>query len=123
MVPWGLLCSYHYLAEMVKAVGWVGGAVVKGPVVKTQFFQNAFKPNYINFYMDRGFWAKRWDHITQNWENAKVGPDLFLSLFSRNGKGSWVGRWWYTNFLQMVQNLICPNTIWVEGSEPKDELI
>ena len=27
MLRWGLNCSYHYLAEMVKAVGWFGGDI------------------------------------------------------------------------------------------------
>ena len=43
--------------------------------------------------MDRGFWAKRWAHITQKRQSGSLGPDLFLSLFSRNGKGCWVVRW------------------------------
>ena len=40
--------------------------------------------------MDRGFWAKRWLHITPRWPSANQGPDLFLSLFQEKVK---VGFW------------------------------
>ena len=46
--------------------------------------------------MDRGFWAKRWLHITQRWPSGSVGPELFLSLFQEKVKvGFWpsVAKW------------------------------
>ena len=58
-----------------------------------QLLPNGSKLNFAVDYMDRGFWAKRWAHITQKRQSGSVGPTFFLSLFSRNGKGCWVGRW------------------------------
>ena len=47
-------------------------------------------------HMDRGFWTKRWDHITQKWQSGSLGPELFLSLSQRKvkvGFWPWVVRW------------------------------
>ena len=95
-LPKGVWLTFEKIQNLADSNGVVGGTVVMGQLSRT-----ASKLNFHGYYMDRGFWAKRWDHITQNWENAKVGPTLILSLFSRNGKGCWVVRWWCTNFLQM----------------------
>ena len=100
-LPKGVWPTFEKIQNLANFNGVVGGSVVID-----QLLPNGSKLNFAIDYMDRGFWAKRWAHITQKRQSGSVGPTFFLSLFSRNGKGSWVVRWWYTNFLQMVQNLI-----------------
>ena len=61
-----------------------------------QLLPRSSKLNFAKHHMDRGFWAKRWLHITQRWPSGSAGPYLFLSLYQAKvkvGFWRWVVRW------------------------------
>ena len=99
-LPKGVWPTFEKIQNLADSNGVVGGSVVID-----QLLQSGSKLNFPRYYMDRGFWAKRWAHITQKRQSGSVGPELFLSLFQKSGKGCWMVRWSKVNFLAALRDL------------------
>ena len=55
--------------------------VVGGSVVNWQLFRTASKLNFVGLYMDRVFWAKRWDHLRERWPSGAPGATGFFGKY------------------------------------------